>query len=156
MVTAVKTNPDYSASAVMLVNNPKVGIALFKLQAKRALNDELLNKMEDCIPDELKTKRGELLSEMIVLEKELKTLIETEGSYQDVEHGSYAVKQAKHTVSFEPALVRDNLTDQYANMVIVEAVDKVKLEGLVKGGFIDQSVANKCGIAKISYVFIIK
>ena len=156
MATIVKANPDYTASAVNLTNDAVVGVALFKLQAKRHLNDELLEKIEESIPADLKEKRGALLLDIQAAEKEVRELIETCGSYQDVEHGSYALKQAKHTINYEADLVRDNLTPKAAAMVLYEAVNVPALKGLVTGHLIDQSVMDKCGIAKISYAFIIK
>lgn len=152
----VKANPDYTASAFNLTNDPAVGVALFTLQGKRHLNEELLGLIEESIPVDLKEKRGALLLEIQAAEKEVRELIETHGSYQDVEHGSYAVKQAKHTINYEPALVRENLAPNAAAMVIIEAVNVPALKGLVTGGIIEQSVMEKCGIAKISYAYIIR
>ena len=156
MVTAVKSNPDYTASAFNLTNDPAVGVALFILQGKRHLNDELLQKIEASIPAELKQRRGELLLEIQVAENDIKKLIEEKGSYQSPEQGSYAVKQVKHTINYEADLVRDNLAPNAAAMVLYEAVNVPALKGLVTGGLIEQSVMDKCGIAKISYAFIIR
>lgn len=151
-----KKNPDYTASAVNLVNPVGVQEMYRTFQINRKAQAEAAAKIEASIPADLRLERLCLEAKGDEIMKQLRELIDTQGSFQNIEAGEYAVKQAKHTVSYEPSLVRDNLSDQYANMVIIEAVDAVKLKGLVTGGFIDQSVADRCGIAKISYAFIIK
>ena len=151
-----KKNADYSASAVNLVNPVEVSSLLHCLRAARGSLQEVAQRIEDSIPAELKAEREKLVQESTAMELKLRENIETFGSYQDVAAGEYALKQMRKTVAYEPSLVRDNLEPKLAQMVIIESVDKTKLSGLVKGGFISQEQSDRCGIAKIDYAIIIK
>lgn len=151
-----KKNIDYSASAVNLVNPPQVEGLLRELQNQSTMASQLRNQAEALIPDELKTKIKKADDESTRLSAEVHKAIDEFGSYQDLLSGSYAIKQMKRTIAYEPKLVRDNLDEKLARMVIIEAVDKTKLAGLVKGGFITQEQSDACGIAQISYAYIIK
>ena len=153
---AEKRNPDYTASAVNLVNPPEVLQLLSNYHSQSIEIENVKKQIEACVPHELADMLYQLEEYHTRTNTALRKAIDEHGSYQDIEQGLYAVKQAKHTVSYEPKLVRDNLESKLADMVIIEAVDKVKLSGLVKGSFITQEQADKCGIARIDYAYIVK
>lgn len=151
-----KKNPDYESSAVKLVNSPQIRDFLVIIRETESTLIAQRAIAEACIPIEVKTRIAELEQAVNTQREGMKKLIDEFGSYQDIENGYYAVKQMRKTVAYEPKLVRDNLDEKLAGMVIIEAVDKTKLAGLVKGGFITQEQADQCGIAKISYAYIIQ
>jgi hypothetical protein len=87
---------------------------------------------------------------------DIKALIERSGSYQDPEAGEYALKQRVKTINYDPGKTGDVLGEDMSRMVIESTVNKTKMAGLVKGGFISQATADKCGEFAETYRFIIK
>jgi len=150
-----KKNPDYSASAVNLTNHEDVKEALDELHGSQKYLAHLQVVLKER-NEELMAEIDAVAGTISGLAQNIRTLIDTHGSYQDIEAGAYAVKQMRKTVSYEPALVRDNLDVKCAAMVIIESVDKVSLGRLVKAGIVSQEQADLCGIAKIDYAYIIK
>jgi len=151
-----KSNPDYSASAVMLTNPGKVMVQYAILKVQQTKMAYLQGQAEASIPQELRDEIFETQKLIETKNKELREAIDELGSYQNVEAGEYAVKQMRKTVNYEPALARDNLDPKCAAMVIVESVDKVALNRLVKAQMVTQEEADLCGIAKIDYAYIIR
>ena len=154
--TSVRMNPDYTASAVNLVNPPPVisGLKLMKdIMADIAM---LEAKIADCVPVELK---GALIVAQANLDgviKNIKANIDAYGSYQDTEKGEYALKQRKESITYKPELVIETLESKLASLIIVNAVDTKALDGLVKGKLVSPEQARQCGEIKETYAYIIK
>lgn len=148
-----KANPDYSASAVNLINPPELIYQLDLLhqaQAKvKALEDEL-NKLE------LWAQWSKAVANAAEIVGQIKAMIEAQGSYQDLERGFYALKQRRESINYKPDYVRNVLEAHLADLVIVESVDSKILDGLVKGGLATPTQAKQCGEVKESFAYIIK
>ncbi len=148
-----KKNPDYELSAVNLINPPEVGallVQLHDLQAKA-------KKYEESLQDTVAYQDLQLcLGAISALTGHIKKMIDERGSYQDVQHGVYGVKQRKESISYKANLVRDWLDNKFARLVIVEAVDVKALDGLVKGKLVTEDQAKLCGEVKESFAFIIR
>ena len=152
-----KKNTDYSASAVNLKNPQEVLVEMVKL---KGLYDNLLvlqNQLETYIPKELKD-RIEICQKYISEQNaQVRLSVDTFGSYQDLEQGWYAVKQRKVSKSYN-AEAFEKTYPQFAPAVIIKAVDTTKLNGLIKGGLIDEPLLKGSGIIKESesFAYIIK
>ncbi len=153
MTTTTKRNPDYSASAVNLVNPPGIGKRLMDLQDVQA-RWRTLDANLQAMPEyqELQDQAVKVAS----LTDEIKAMVEAQGSYQDIESGFYAVKQRKESVTYKAELARQYLASSALNMVLVESVDAKALGGLVKGGIVTPEQARQCGEIKESFAFIIR
>jgi hypothetical protein len=149
-----KANPDYSASAVNLVTDtPKELWGLDKLEA-------LCRDATDIEAGLEKTPEYQALQivnrKIAALQAEIKKLIESQGSYQNTETGQYALKQRRVSFTYSPELVKANLP-KFACALIEERVNEKALDGLVKGGLINnEQVASCVGETKETYAFIIK
>ena len=154
MKAETKKNPDYTNSAIDLCNSAVV-IELYG-QWKEA-NDKykelnmVLAEQNQVLMKSIEEQRG-LIGEFQV---KLMEAIEQYGSYQDVDAGEYAVKQARTSEVYIPERVRKNIP-QYAEAVIEEIVNKEKVGGLLKGGLITQEQVDAISEKSESYAFIIK
>lgn len=153
---AEKKNPDYSASAVNLCNPPEVKDLLFGQLQRLVSLEDMRMRADSYIPAELKAEIAKLEAEIVAEDKGIRGYIDTFGSFQDIEAGHYAVKQRRESITYQPTLVRRNLPENVAAMVIVETVDTKKIDGMVKGGFITTEDAKKCGEVKEMFAYIIK
>jgi hypothetical protein len=149
-------NIDYSASAVRLTNPPEIKELLDKLKVLQSEIDTKQAVIDSLIPQSLSDEMGNLETEKMGLNHEIKLLIDELGSYQDFDNGRYAIKQRRESISYKPELVKEKLPANFAGMVIVESVDTRKMEGMVKGGFITPEQAKSCGEVIATYAYIIK
>jgi hypothetical protein len=143
MVTESKgKNTDYSASAVKLVNPPQIKEWLEGQNNRMIDLANLQEKIDACIPVELKAELECLQKEVAAEVEAIKGWIDQEGSYQDLNLGWYAVKQREvsKTYNAEPFEVR---YPEYSRAVIIKAVDVTKLTGLIKGGLINEEDLKK-------------
>jgi hypothetical protein len=150
---AKRKNPDYTASAVNLVNPPEIGPKLMELQdiqARWSTLDANLQAMPEY--QELQEQAAKLAA----IRDEVKQLIDTFGSYQNIESGFYAVKQRKESMVYQALKARANLPVKLAELVIIESVDAKALDGLVKGGLVTPEQARKCGEVKETFAYIIR
>lgn len=139
MVTEAKTrkNIDYSASAVNLTNDYHLVDLMRRLGDHEQKLHALQNTAQSLIPDDLK-ESIRCTEEMVKnFYDDVRQAIGEFGSYQDVEHGVYALKQRKVSVSYDAARF-EYLYPQYAPAIIVKAVDAAKLKGLIKGGLLNE------------------
>jgi small-conductance mechanosensitive channel len=155
--TKTKKNTDYSASAVNLCNPASIEIKLNTLEQYNGQLLDLQGKMDACIPNELKSELSNVTACIAELNKQIREDIEASGSYQDLTLGWYAVKQRKTSKSSNAEPFEKNYP-QFAPAVIVKAVDTTKLNGLIKGGLLDEARLEADGVLKIteSFVYIIK
>ena len=150
-------NIDYSKSAVNLTNPRELKDAL-GAQGERMLDlARLQEKIDACVPSELKVELANLQKEIVAENEGIRGYIDTLGSYQNVEAGMYAVKQRKVSISYDPQVFRAQYPD-YAPAVIKETVDGTKLNGLIKGGLLTQEDLEKKGVStkSESFAYIIK
>ena len=134
-----KTNTDYSASAVNLTNPPEVVSAMNEYISFVSYIANLKAQLE-AYPEWEELKKAE--QRLADHNKYIKTLIDEFGSYQNVGKGEYALKQRRVSLSYDVSLFKDAFP-QFAPAVIREIVDISKLNGLIKGGLINQDDLTK-------------
>ncbi len=152
-----KKNTDYSASAVNLTNDYHLSDLTHRLMDNEQKLCALRNKVESLIPDDLK-ESIRCTEEMIKnFYDDIRLAIGEYGSYQDVEHGVYALKQRKVSVSYDPKQLRFKHPKE-AELVIEESVNATKINGLIKGGLLNQADLKLEGVTKEteSFAYIIK
>ena len=149
-----KANPDYQESAVNLTNPPQVAELLGQLKVATNHRASVKLSLEDQHP-ELFAAIREDDAEIALLESKIKLAIDQFGSWQDTYAGSYGVKQRRVSVTYIPAEVR-RIVPNYAQAVIEETVNKVKMGGLLKGKLITQEQADACSEKTETYGYIIK
>lgn len=86
-------------------------------------NTDLMNKIKDTN------------AALAANETEIKNAVLTDGGYQDVDAGLYALQQKRISYTYD-AYRFEQRYPEYAPAVIVRAVDTIKLSGLIKGGLI--------------------
>ena len=149
-------NTDYTNSAVNLITGDKATLQaerLLKLAELMALADKACKEL-DATPQAMDFKN--INAAIALLKEGIKSDIDAIGSYQDLEHGFYAVKQKRVGFTYSPELVKANLP-KYATALIEETVNSKALDGLVKGKLITQEqVASIVGETKETYAYIIK
>jgi Holliday junction resolvase-like predicted endonuclease len=152
-----KRNTDYSASAVNLTNTTKLAMAMNIYRNEQADLQKLQEEADSYIPDTLRESIAKKQDIIAHTAQDIRGLIDLHGSYQDVEHGIYAVKQRKLSKSYK-AEPFEKTYPQYAPAVIAKAVDVAKLTGLIKGGLLDEARLEADGVLTISetYSYIIK
>jgi hypothetical protein len=152
----VAKNIDYSNSAVNLTNPDDVK----NLLSERSIMASVMATYQEALKasnKELCDKIAELSNRMENNEIAIKTAIDLFGSYQDTATGFYGVKQRKVSVSYDPAKFKLRFP-AYAPAIIIEAVDTVKLNGLIKGGLVTADEMKDAGIVteKPSFVYIVR
>lgn len=156
-LTRPKKNPDFSGSAVSLTNPSDARVYLTNLHGLLNELDDVLAAIENSVPAELKERRDNLEKRIETITNGLKGIIDKQGGYQDVIEGLYALKQRRLSKSYV-ADKFERLYPQFAPAVIVKAVDIMKLNGLVKGGLLDEGHMELEGVLKLSetYAYVIK
>ena len=132
-----KKNPDYSASAINLCNPDEVGKALRNLYIAQGLLEGLEDQALDLVPQGLKDDIELSRLEVTGLNQTLRESIEHFGSYQDVEFGHYALQQLKKSSVYHVEPFKEHFS-KHVGSVVEETINKKALEGLVKGGLIEQ------------------
>lgn len=150
-----RTNPDYSASAVNLCNPPQLRDLLARLYEAQGNANEIQDRIDASIPADLLRASEQIQKTIVAFNTEIRAAIDNLGSYQDTVNGSYAVKQLRKNVSYDPAMVKQTLP-QFAPAIIEETVNKAKMGGLVKGGLITAEQAEQCGKVEETFAYIVK
>ena len=160
-----KTNPDYTASAVNLTNPTSVSSLLAKLRlSEEGLNTtmEIVSRVLEIHAPDLADQQREYETAIAQTMLELRSAIETDGSYQNIEGGIYGVKQRKAAKEYHAGPFEARYP-QFTPAVIVKAVNVQALNGLIKGGLLTedelkQSTAlhNPIITEKESFAFVIK
>lgn len=151
-------NTDYSKSAVNLCNPVTIGEKPELLAGLNDTCDALIAERNALIDGlEVNVKIKELSEKINTIRDEIREEVELLGSYQNLDNGWYAIKQRKESLTYNVKKVKLNPAfNKYTDAVIIETVDKGKLEGLVKGGLISAEDARACADVSESFVFIIK
>jgi hypothetical protein len=154
---AKKRNIDYSNSAVNLINPELLGELLESLKYQEIELQELRDKANSYIPAETLSAIEQMNMAVNDSRALITKTIESLGSYQNLDLGFYAIKQRKVSKSYDPDVFK-LAYPMFAPAVIIEAVDTVKLNGLVKGGLITEESLKTNGVIteKESFQFIIK
>ena len=152
----MKKNPDYSESAINLRNPPDMLPYLNNLHSFYTSLDNILLEIENLIPTELKEKQEQLETDIRDTIKNIKTLIEEQGSYQNIEKGLYALKRSKKNTVYLPELVRQHTSAQIASSVIIESVDVKVMKEIIKTGQLNKETAKRCQEIKESFIYTIK
>ncbi len=167
MVTEQKTtkkNTDYTASAFFEaknepgIQNPQEVINLYLLRERQQQEAEALNKqIEACVPLELLMQHKAALETLAATENELRTAIQIFGNYQDVEQGRYALRQKRETKQYS-AENFETCFPEYATAVLTKSVNVAVLDGLIKGGLLNEEGLKRANIltTKSTFAFIIK
>jgi hypothetical protein len=138
------TNPDVLRAAITVLHNYQVELGLVEADIVHAVPSELLSKKKEI--------SGFIEGQMAII----RGIIDSHGSYQDVEHGAYAVKQRRESITYKPELVRQYAPSKVASFVLVESVDTKAMDAMIKAGQITPDDAKKCGETKESFAYIIK
>jgi len=152
-----KKNTDYSASAVNLTNPETVASYLTIYHTDCQSLADLQAQAAACVPPDLQAKIRDYQQSLTNAQQYLRTLIDSDGSYQDIERGIYAVKQRKVSISYNPQILRGKHPAEAA-LVIEEMVNGTKLAGLIKGGLLDLATLKAEGSSKETetFTYIIK
>lgn len=160
MTTEIKRkNTDYSNSAVKMCNPATIQTALHGLALLESELASIQEEIKNYIPAELMNQEAGVQMAIESTKNLIKGMIDSDGSYQDLSAGWYAVKQRKVSRSYNPTAFERNYPE-FASAVIVKAVDTVKLNGLIKGGLLNEDNLKNPDVGVIteteSYSYIIK
>jgi len=133
-----KKNPDYESSAINLCNPDEVRLALIDLHEAQYNLQGLQTQADAMVPPELSQGIFECQELVGKLTKDVRIAIELYGSYQNVEDGRYALQQLKRSPVYHVTPFKEHY-EKFAGAVIEETINKKALEGLVKGGLIEQA-----------------
>ena len=155
--TKTKKNPDYTASAVNLVNPPEVEALLTNWHQEQQALNEVLIEIEKNVPQQLKVERDLTETRLVILVQAIKDAIDSQGSYQNTEKGEYALRQLKRTKLYS-ASVFEVCFPEYAQAVLTKSVNVPVLEGLIKGNLLSEEGLRRAHIIedKESFAYIIK
>lgn len=151
---AEKKNPDYSNTAVNLCNPPEIGLKLMDYQncqtKARTIEANLqaypeFQELQDC------------QKKLADLNAQIRSMVDAQGSYQDIENSFYAVKYVRKSKVYQVEPFKEHYA-KYAPAVIMETINAKALEGLVKGGLIEEADLrmHKVFTEDISYAYVIK
>ena len=138
MTTETKKAPDYTASAENLCNPPEVFELLNKLHEEQKhleLQQELLRSQNEELCKQIATT-SQIIAE---LEKDIKQAVETYGSFQDIDLKLYAVKYRRMSKSYDVGQFKRLFKyEKYVPAVVIETINEKALQGLIKGGLINE------------------
>ena len=158
MTTETKKNPDYSNSAVNLIETrPEVfGLIMDEYYLAEESKEELRKELETT---ELFKRWADACTRASSKKDEVIKAIEEYGSYQNIETGEYAIKQAKQSKHYnaKPFMESENFL-KYIPAVIEQSINVKALEGLVKGKLITEEELKETGVITTTetYAYIIK
>ncbi len=147
---------DYSNSAERLTNPESVRLLLL---TRLGLNSRIgeLQKELGMRNVDLMTQIKDLVTELAVNETEIKNTVLTDGGYQDVDAGLYALRQKRISYTYDPVNFRKEYPE-FAPAVIREMVDTTKLGGLIKGGLLNMAALERdlVAVSSETFAFILK
>lgn len=130
-----KKNPDYSESAINLCNPEEIGVKLAKLHQTQ----EQIRQLEETLQGNDTYKEYLKVGKMIAdITAQIKDMVEAQGSYQDIEAGSYAVKYKRISKVFHTEPFKEHYP-KFVSAVVVETINAKALEGIIKGGLIEEA-----------------
>jgi hypothetical protein len=155
--TKTKKNTDYSNSAVNLNNHEETIKAYRDWQLKNIQANMVQQAIDESVPPNLIAAREEANKAAAESRAVLEACIKTNGGYQDVDNGFYALQQRKVSKSYD-ATKFGSWYPQFKDAVVIPSVNVKALEGLIKGGLIhmDDPAMNEIITKTESFVYIIK
>ena len=137
-----KKKPDYSNSAENLCNPPEVGRKIMELQdaQSRARTIEAdLQKNETYL---LLKGQEEIIADITA---QIKDMVDTQGSYQDIESGFYAVKYRRMIKEYhvDPFLEK---FPKFAPIVVQQVINTSALQGQIKGKLLTEEELKEAGV----------
>ena len=149
-----RKNPDYTASAINLVNPAEVKALLINRCQLEEGHRKAAALLEATTSYQLVANLTDQLRENY---EQLKLLIDQMGSYQDQNQGWYAIAQRKVSYRYIPERVRAEIPAPLSQSLMIEEVDKTRLERLVKAGLVTQQQAENCKeVTKSETAYIIR
>jgi len=148
-------NPDYTESAINLVNPEEVVALMSELALQQVTLESCQAKADALIPKKLRDEMAESERIIGVITGLVRDKVNEEGSYQDIELGIYAIAQRKVSVTYDPVRAKAAIPD-YAKAVIKETVDKTAIKGLLKGKLISQAQVDEFSDEDETTAYIIK
>jgi len=148
-------NPDYTESAINLINPEEVGELLAELKERQGELAVMESEAVALIPRTLQKAIAETGAVIVSLREHLILSINDYGSYQDITIGAYAIAQRKVSVTYDPVRAKAAIPD-YAKAVIKETVDKTAIKGLLKGKLISQAQVDEFSEEDVTTAYIIK
>jgi hypothetical protein len=132
MENKAKKNMDYSASAVNLINPLVVGAALDVLHGYQTDLNIVEQDIVNAVPPELLQKKNEIQKFIEGQNQVIRGMVDSFGSFQDLESGYYAVKQRRMTRSYD-AEKFELYFPNFAPAILTKSVNVPALQGLIKG-----------------------
>ena len=151
---AEKKNPDYSNTAVNLCNPEEVRNKLAELH----IAQEQIKLFEGALAENENFKEMKRYEQMVSdMTAQIKGMVDAQGSYQDTENGFYAVKYIRKSKVYHTDPFLEHYP-KYAPAVVVQTINAKALEGLVKGGLIEEADLrmHKVFTEDISYAYVVK
>jgi len=149
---ADKKNPDYTASAVSITNPQEIEILLGQRKAVSGQVEAFKTVLEQ-VPAYKNIKEGE--ATLANIDKQLTTLIDEKGGYQDTDAGLYALRQRRISLSYNPDQLRACIP-KWADAVISEVVDTKQVSQLIKSKLITETEIEPATIKKETTRIIIE
>ena len=129
-----KAPQDYTNSAVNLCNPEQLRQLLTELHARQKDLEEASAR----IPQDIAVEIGRLGERVSDLQKKIRVAIDEHGSYQDIENGDYAVKYKRISKVYNADPFKEHYA-KYVPAVVVETINAKALEGIIKGGLIEEA-----------------
>ena len=150
----VEKNRDYANSAVNLCNPPELKQALEQRQSFTSHISNLKALLE-AYPEWGDLQRAEI--RLADQDQYIKDLIDQHGSYQDLENGYYAVKYIRKSKVYHTEPFKEHY-QKYVPAVVVETINAKALEGLVRGGLIEEADLrmHKVLTEDIGYAYVVR
>lgn len=148
-----KAPQDYSKSAINLCNPEQVRQLLTELYARH----KDLEEAKARIPQEIAVEIGTLEERLSDLQKMIREAIDEHGSYQDMENGFYAVKYKRISRVYHAEPFKEHYP-KFVPAVIVETINAKALEGIIKGGLIEEAdlKMHKVITEDVGYAYIVR
>ena len=146
---------DYKDSAVNLCNPPDLKVKLAELAEQEALLPMYEEELKENSSYKSLKETEQAISDT---QAQIRAMIETLGSYQDLKAGHYALKYRRVSKEYHAEKFAGNPYDQYRPAVIAEGINVQALNGLIKGKLLDEADLKQHGVIteKEGFAVIIK
>jgi len=152
-VVIERKHPDYTASAESITQSPFIKHLLDDLHAREneaAGLQAVLAAYPEYNAMQVATEKA------AAIRKQISDALPEHGGYQDIEHGVYALRQKAVSVTYPLEKVKAALPPEIAAKVVVESVDKAKVETLIHDRIITGAQVDAISESKTTFRNIIK
>ena len=144
----VKANPDYTNSAEKLTQSPEVKALLGTLSAANQAVTRFGKEWDEIAEAHpVYAAYKDAINIASDATKVLKASIDTYGGYQDILIGRYALKMISYSTTYLIPKIKEHIKD-FADKIIIEAVNEKALKGLVKGELVTKEQLALCSEKK--------